>query len=105
MVKMKKMTIKRRLVSAECNGTALRLEQACNQTCDKYEDDPFRNYRRVMRNYVPCKTNKMKIKQCIREDQHKDGKLNCYNRADEDVFQIGIGNTSSLLLRWTLTRF
>ena len=88
----------RRLVGAECNGTALRLEQACNQTCNKYEDDWARNYRNVMRSYLPCKTNKMKIEQCIREDQHKDGKLNCHNRADEDVFQTGIGNTSSLLL-------
>ena len=91
----------RRLIGAECNGTALKLEQACNQTCNKYEDGSdgwFRNYRRVMRNYVPCKTNKMKIKQCIREEQYKDGELNCHNRADEDVFQTGIGNSSSLLL-------
>ena len=28
----------RRLIGAECNGTALKLEQACNQTCNKYED-------------------------------------------------------------------
>ena len=51
----------------------------------------------VFSNYA-CNATDLKISQCIREDKHLDGKLDCRNRADENIFQTHFENSSSLLL-------
>ena len=87
-----------RTIGAECNGTALKLEEPCNQKCNDYKEDPNKNYGGIVRTHVACNVTNLKITQCIREDKYLDGKVDCRNRADEEIFQTSIGNTSSLLL-------
>lgn len=87
-----------RTIGADCTGTALNLTQPCNQTCNYYEEDDFRNQDGVYRSYVPCDVDNLTITQCIPETEVRDGKFDCRNRADELPFLTGIGNSSSLLL-------
>ena len=87
-----------RTIGADCTGTALNLTQACNQTCNYYEDDQFRNFVGVHRSYVACNVTGLKTTQCIPEGEQRDGVFNCRNRGDEEAFLTGIGNSSSLLL-------
>ena len=79
---------------ADCTGTALNLTQACNQTCNYYKEDKWRNYNGVQRSYVACKAADLPITQCIPETEERDGEFNCRNRADENAFP----HPSSLLL-------
>ena len=53
-----------RLIGAECRGTALKLEEPCNQKCNDYGEDPYRNAEGVLRSYVPCKLGE-DVTQCI----------------------------------------
>ena len=84
-----------RRIGAECNGTALKLEEPCNERCNNHEKDLNRNFNGLVRSYRACN---IKTTQCIREDKYLDGDVDCRNRADEEIFQTSIGNTSSLLL-------
>ena len=56
------------------------------------------NFNSIMRSYVSCEVSNLRMTQCIREDKYLDGDVDCRNRADEEFFQTGIGNSSSLLL-------
>jgi len=87
-----------RRIGAECNGTALKLEEPCNEKCNDYEEDPYRNSRGLVRSYRACNVKNITITQCIREDKYLDGDLDCGNRADEEIFQTSIKDTSLLLL-------
>ena len=87
-----------RMIGAECNGTALKLDEPCNETCNDHEEDPRRNYKGLVRSYRACKVKNIKTTQCIREGKHSDGKVDCRNRADEKIFQTSIEDTSLLLL-------
>ena len=87
-----------RLIGADCTGTALNLTQACNERCNYYKEDEYRNWNGVHRSYVPCNATNLTITQCIPEAEVRDGKFNCRNRGDEEAFLTGIGNSSSLLL-------
>ena len=80
-----------RMIGAECSGTALKLEQSCNGTCNDHEQDPGRNWEGVLRSFVPCNVNNLKTTQCIREDKYSDGDVDCRNRADEEIFQTEKG--------------
>ena len=84
-----------RLIGAECNGTALKLEEPCNEKCNDHEKDPNRNYQGLVRSFRECNVSNIKTTQCIREDKYLDGDLDCRNRADEEIFQT---NTSLILL-------
>merc|ERR1712016_263043 len=87
-----------RLIGAECiNGTALNLTEPCKGKCNFYEEDEYRNFG-VLRSHVPCNVTNMNITQCIPEHEMRDGKFDCENRADEEPFETGFGNSSSLLL-------
>ena len=79
---------------ADCTGTALNLTQACNQTCNYYEEDPYRNVAGVRRSYAPCQVDNLTTTQCIPEAEVRDGKFDCRNRGDEEAFP----KLSSLLL-------
>ena len=85
-------------IGAECSGTVMKLDEPCNQKCNDHGEDPNRNAFGVLRSYVACNVTNLPITQCIREDKYMDGHLDCRNRADEEIFQTSIGNTSSLLL-------
>ena len=87
-----------RRIGAECSGTVMNLTEPCNERCNGHQEDPHRNYGGIVRSYVACNVTNLKIQQCIREDNYLDGNLDCRNRADEEIFQTGIGDTSSLLL-------
>ena len=87
-----------RMIGAECSGTALQLEEACNGTCNNHEKDWARNFNGLARSFVACDVTNVNIKQCIREDNYLDGNLDCRNRADEEIFQTSIKDTSLLLL-------
>ena len=50
-----------RLICAECSGTPLKLEEACNQNCNEYGEDPCRNAKGVVRRYVACDANNITI--------------------------------------------
>ena len=79
---------------ADCTGTALNLTQACNETCNYYEEDEDRNQEGLLRSYVPCNATNLTISQCIPETEERDGVFDCRNRGDEEAFR----NSSSLLL-------
>ena len=49
---------------------------------------------------MPCNATHVKTTECVQEDKMRDGKYDCRNRADEEAFQTGIGNSSSLLLNF-----
>ena len=87
-----------RRIGAECNGTALNLDESCNEKCNDHEEDQWRNEEGLLRSYRACNVKNIKTTQCIREDKYLDGNIDCRNRADEEIFQTSIGNTSSLLL-------
>ena len=87
-----------RLIGAECSGTALKLDEACKEKCNDHEEDSYRNSNGVVRNYQACGVTNIKTTQCIREGKHMDGKVDCRNRADEEIFQTSIKDTSLLLL-------
>ena len=70
------------------------MTQACNQTCNYYEEDEYRNFIGILRSYVPCQVDNLTTTQCIPEAEEKDGVFDCRNRADEEAFR----NSSSLLL-------
>ena len=80
------------------NGTVLNLTQPCNGTCNYHKDDQYRNRDGVQRSHVPCQVANLKTTQCIPEHEERDGVFNCKNRADEEPFVTGFGNSSSLLL-------
>ena len=88
-----------RLIGAECiAGTVLNLTEACNGTCNYHKEDGNRNGNGVLRSHVDCQVTNLRTTQCIPELEERDGKLDCHNRADEEPFLTGIGNSSSLLL-------
>ena len=116
-----------RLIGAECSGIALKLEEACNQKCNDYGEDPYRNAEGVWRSYVPCRLgedvtqcitgwknnventtnepvigpcnqNRKEITQCIPELRVHDRVVDCRNGADEDLDSKGVGNSSSFNL-------
>lgn len=89
---------KGRRIGAECNGTALKLEKPCNGKCNDHQEDRFRNFLGLVRSYRACKVKNISTTQCIREDKYLDGDLECRNRADEEIFQTSIGDTSLVLL-------
>ena len=78
------------LIGAECSGAIL--------TCNTHKEDKRRNQGGALRHFVPCNVTGLKIEQCIREDKYLDGHLDCENRADEEVFKVNVGNSSSPLL-------
>ena len=83
-------------IGAECTGRALSLTDACDQRCNFFEKDFYRNYAGVRRGFMPCNANAthLNITECVQEDKMRDGKYDCRNRADEEAF----ANSSSLLL-------
>ena len=88
-------------IAVQCNGTALNLTQPCNQKCNFYPDDEFRNKNHghgAIRSHVPCKSDHMNVTQCIPEPSVSDGRCDCKNRADESPFKYNIGNSSSPLI-------
>ena len=88
-----------RRIGAECiDGTALNLTEACKGRCNFYEKDEYRNLKGVLRSHVPCNVTNRNITQCIPEGEMRDGKFDCENRADEEPFETGFGDSSSLLL-------
>ena len=110
-----------RRIGAECSGTALKLEEPCNQKCNDYGEDPYRNTEGVLRSYVPCKLgedvtqcitgwknnepvigpcnkNREEVTQCIPELRVHDRGVDCRNGADEDLDSTGVGNSSSFNL-------
>ena len=72
----------------------------CDQKCNFYEEDEDRNFHGVVRSFMPCNATHVKTTECVEEDKMRDGKYDCRNRADEEAFQTGIGNSSSLLLNF-----
>ena len=87
-----------KIIGAECTGRELNLTQACDQKCNYYPNDTDRNRDGILRSHMPCDAPPMEITECLQEDKMMDGKYDCRNRADEEAFQTGVGNTSSLLL-------
>ena len=87
-----------RRIGAECNGMALKLDEPCNQQCNDHQEDPYRNFDGIARSFRACNVSNIKTTQCIREDKYLDGDLDCRNRADEEIFQTSIKDTSLLLL-------
>ena len=76
-----------RLIGAECNGTALKLDEPCDEECNNHEEDPGRNAAGLVRSYRACDVKNISTTQCIREDKYLDGDLDCKNRADEEIFR------------------
>ena len=88
-----------RWIGADCiDGTALNLTEPCKQKCNFDEEDIYRNNWGVLRSHVPCNVTNRNITQCIPEGEMRDGKFDCENRADEEPFETGFGDSSSLLL-------
>ena len=86
-----------RKIGANCSGKALKLSQACNNTCNFYEHDQDRNYD-LLRGFMPCNVSTMRITQCIAEGKRGNGKFDCDNRWDESPFKTHFDNSSSLLM-------
>ena len=87
-----------RKIGVDCiDGKALNLTEPCRRKCNYYAEDEG-NYGGVLRSHVPCNVTNMNTTQCIPEGEMRDGKFQCKNRADEEPFATGIGNSSSLLL-------
>ena len=76
-----------RIIGAVCSGTAINLTQACNQTCNFYEQDTYRNINGVLRSFTACNVTHVKTSQCIPEHEKHDGRLHCKNRWDEEPFE------------------
>ena len=87
-----------RIINAVCNGVALNMTQACNQTCNFYEQDPYRNINGVLRSFTACNVTHVKTTQCIPEHKKHDGRLHCKNRWDEEPFETSFENSQSLLV-------
>ena len=43
-----------RRIGAECNGTALKLDEPCNEKCNDHEEDPYRNIYGLVRSFRAC---------------------------------------------------
>ena len=65
-----------RWIGAECTGRALNLTEACNQKCNFYLEDEWRNYEGVLRSHMPCNATHVKITECVQEDKIRDGPSN-----------------------------
>ena len=76
-----------KVIGAECSGTPLKLTQPCNETCNGDLEGRYRNNYGFLRSCVACNVANLKIYQCIREDKDKNGKVDCRNRADEEIFR------------------
>ena len=48
-------------IGAECTGRALNLTEACDQKCNFYLEDEWRNYEGVLRSHMPCNATHLKI--------------------------------------------
>ena len=52
-----------RRIGAECNGTALKLDEPCNEKCNDHEEDPDRNSEGLVRSYRACNVKNIKTMQ------------------------------------------
>ena len=68
-----------RIIGAECIGRALNLTEACDQKCNYYEEDRYRNRGDVLRSHMPCNASHLNITECLQEAKMRDGKYDCRN--------------------------
>ena len=85
-------------IGANCTGTVLSLREPCRDTCNYHPEDKSRNHHNVLRSHMPCSVAQVRLSQCIPEQDVRDGKFDCENRADEEPFETSYENSSTLLV-------